>query len=154
MAKSNLQLKHAALVYLALFWCTFVYAAESPLVAGLESIPARALVYVLILSMVGGAASTLNKLSRSDTAVPRLGLQICKDIFLSLFAGAVMFLFTSWAPSVTFWPQAILITFAGYGGGKLIDNQFTEVVAPAMTGFMKRLLAVFGIAPPKDGETK
>ncbi len=55
MAKSY-QLKTAALVYLGLFWCTLVYAAENPLVAGLESITAKAILYVLALSIVGCAA--------------------------------------------------------------------------------------------------
>lgn len=141
MAKSY-QLKRAALVYLSLFWCTFVYAAESPLVDGLESIPAKALLYVLVLSMVGGAAGTLNKLSRNDVVVTRLGVAIGKDVFMSIFAGFVMFLFTSWTPSVTFWPQAILITFAGYGGSKVVDMIFTEGVSPALRTFVRRVFNI------------
>lgn len=149
MAKSNLQLKHAALVYLALFWCTFVYAAENPLVAGLESIPAKALIYVLILSMVGGAAGTLNKLSRSDVVIHSLSIEISKDVFMSVLAGILMFFFTSWAPMISFWPQAILITFAGYGGSKVIDAMFTNGAFPAINSFVQR---VFNITP-KDGGT-
>jgi len=141
VAKSY-QLKHAALAYLALFWCTFVYAAENPLVAGLESIPAKALLYVLVLSMVGGAAGTLNKLSRNDIVIKYLGLEIIKDVFMSILAGFIMFFFTSWTPAVSFWPQAILITFAGYGGSKVIDMIFTDGAFPAIRTFARRVFNI------------
>lgn len=141
MAKSY-QLKHAALAYLAIFWCSVTYAAENTLVAGLESIPAKALIYVLVLSVVGGAAGTLNKLSRTDMVVTHLAVEICKDVFMSIFAGFVMFLFTSWTPAVTFWPQAILITFAGYGGSKVVDMIFTDGAYPAIRTFVRRVFNI------------
>lgn len=143
MAKSY-QLKTVAFAYLALFWCTFVYAAENPLVAGLESIPPKALLYVLGLSIVGGAAGTLSKLTRPDIVVRNLGLEIAKDVFMSVLAGALMFFFTSWVPSVSFWPQAILITMSGYGGSKVIDMIFTDGAFPAMRTLVQR---VFNITP-------
>lgn len=141
MAKSY-QLKHAAFAYLCVFWCTFVYAAENPLVAGLESIPAKALLYVLVLSVVGGAAGTLNKLSRNDIVVKYLALEIVKDTFMSVLAGFIMFFFTSWAPAVSFWPQAILITFAGYGGSKVVDMIFTDGAYPAIRTFVRRVFNI------------
>lgn len=143
MAKSY-QLKTAALAYLGLFWCTFVYAAENPLVAGLESIPAKAMLYVLVLSIVGGAAGTLTKLTRSDIVVRNLTLEIAKDVFTSILAGTLIFFFTSWQPWITFWPQAILITSAGYGGSKVIDMIFTDGAMPALRSFVQR---VFNITP-------
>lgn len=150
MAKSDLQLKHAALAYLAVFWCSFVYAADNPLVDGLEAIPAKALIYVLVLSIVGGAAGTLNKLSRADIMIRNLPLEIAKDVFMSLLAGMLMFFFTSWAPSITFWPQAILITFSGYGGSKIIDMMFTEGAFPAIRGLVQRIFNTGSKDPSKS----
>lgn len=146
MAKSY-QLKMAALAYLGIFWCSFVYAAENPLVEGLESIPAKAMIYVLVLSIVGGAAGTLTKLTRPDVVVRNLSLEIAKDVLTSVLAGALIFFFTSWQPWISFWPQAILITLAGYGGSKVIDMLFTDGAYPAMRAFVQR---VFNIAPTKD----
>lgn len=143
MAKSY-QLKTAALAYLGFFWCTLVYAAENPLVAGLESIPAKAILYVLALSVVGGAAGTLTKLTRPDIVVRHLPLEIAKDVFMSVLAGLLMFFFTSWVPSVSFWPQAILITMSGYGGSKVIDMAFTDGAFPFMRDLVRR---VFNITP-------
>ena len=146
-----MQLKKAALAYLAFVWCTFVYAADTPgnpLVTGLESIPLKALVYVLVLSVVGGAAGTLNRLSRTDIVIRNLTLEIIKDGFMSLFAGGVTFLFTSWTPAITFWPQAILITFAGYGGSKVVDMMFTDGALPAFRGLIQRL---FNTGPKNSG---
>lgn len=151
MAKSFYQLKTAALAYLGIFWCTFVYAAENPLVAGLESIPAKAMVYVLVLSVVGGAAGTLTKLTRPDVVVRNLSLEIAKDTFMSILAGVIIFFFTSWQPWITFWPQAILITLAGYGGSKVIDMLFTDGAFPALRAFVQR---VFNVTPTKDGLPK
>lgn len=146
MAKS-LQLKHAIWIYLFLNWGAVASAAENPLVEGLEAIPLKAMVYVLALSVIGGTAGTLTKIARPDIVVRNLPLEITKDIFASIVAGLLAFLFSSWWNGVNFWLQAGLITIAGYGGSKALETMFAEGAVPWFKNFMQR---VFNVAP-KDG---
>lgn len=146
MAKS-LQLKYAIWSYLLLTWSAMAYAAENPLVAGLEAIPPRAMAYVIGLAIIGGAAGTLTKLSRPDTVVRNLPLEICKDILASLVAGLIAFFVGSWSNKVDFWLMAAMITIAGYGGSKLLDVALVDGAVPWVRDFMRR---VFNITPPKD----
>lgn len=146
MAKS-LQLKYAIWAYLLLTWSAFAYAAENPFVAGIESIPPRAVAYVLGLAMIGGAAGTLAKLSRPDTIVRSLPLEIFKDILASLVAGLLVFFLASWADRLDFWLVAALVTMAGYGGSKVLDTALGEGLMPWMRSLMQRVL---NVQPPKD----
>lgn len=150
MAKS-LQLKHAIQAYLVINWCLFstAYAAESPFVIGLEAVPAKAFLYVLALSIVGGAAGTLTKLSRPDIIVRNLPLEITKDIFASIVAGLIAFFFTSWLDDVSFWLQSAIITIFGYGGSKVLDVMLMDGALPGLREFMQRVLNI----KPKDGPT-
>lgn len=141
MAKS-LQLKYAIWLYLLLNWTAVAYAAENPLVEGLEAIPGKAIAYVLALSVVGGAAGTLTKLARPDIVIRSLGLEISKDVATSVLAGILMFFATSWTPWVTFWPQAIAITMAGYGGSKTLDLALNDGFFPWMRSVAQRVLGV------------
>lgn len=140
MAKS-LQLKYAVWVYLLLNWSVVAYAAENPLVEGIESIPVKAMLYVFALSTVGGAAGTLTRMaSPSRPTVTNLPLEISKDVMSSLLAGILAFFFTSWAKdTISFWPQAALITLAGYGGSKTLDIALTEGLMPWLKSLMERL---------------
>lgn len=151
MAKSLQQLKYAIWAYLSLTWSAMAYAAENRLVDGIESIPPRAIAYVLGLAIIGGAAGTLTKLSRPDTAVRNLPLEIIKDILASIVAGLLAFFFTSWADKFDFWLMAILITLAGYGGSKVLDIMLIDGAMPWFQNFLRR---VFNVAPPKDDPTK
>lgn len=150
MAKS-LQLTNAIRAYLIINWCLFstAYAAESPFVIGIEAIPAKAFLYVLALSIVGGAAGTLTKLSRPDTIVRNLPLEITKDIFASIVAGLLAFFTTSWFDSVSFWLQSAIITVFGYGGSKVLDVALMDGAIPGLREFMQRVLNI----KPKDGPT-
>lgn len=143
MAKS-LQLKHAIWVYLCFWWSAVAYAAENPLVEGIEAIPLKAMIYVFALSIVGGAAGTLTKLSRPEIIVRNLTLEITKDIMASLVAGMLVFFFTSWwKEDMNFWLQAAAVTMAGYGGSKVLDLALAD-------GFLPWLQRVFGRAAQKD----
>jgi hypothetical protein len=149
VAKS-LQLKHAIQVYLLLTWLPLAYAAEmDPLVVGLESIPPRAVAYVVGLASVGGIAGTLTKMCKPDTAVRSLPLEIFKDIFASLVAGMLAFFFMSWSGAFVFWATAIAITMAGYGGSKVLDLMLVDGVMPWFRNLIQR---VFNLSPtpPKD----
>lgn len=121
MAKS-LQLKYVAWFCLALSWCTVATATENQLVAGVAAIPFDAIRNVLVLSSLGGMGATLTRICQPDTIIRNMPLEIFRDAVVSILAGTLMFSFTSWIPSVvSFWPQVILITVAGYCGGKIID---------------------------------
>ena len=148
MAK-NVQLKYAVQAYLLLTWSAFAYAAESPFIAGIESIPARAFVYVLGLAVIGGAAGTLTKLSRPDTVVRNLPLEICRDILASVVAGMLVFFFTSSVKWFDFWLMAALVTLAGYGGSKVLDLLLVDGALPALKNLIQR---IFNITPnpPKE----
>lgn len=147
MAKS-LQLKYAVWAYLMLTWSAMAYAAENPFVAGLDSIPHKAMAYVFGLAIIGGAAGTLTKLSRPDVVVRNLPLEIVKDIMASLVAGMLAFFITSWLDKFDFWLMAAVITVAGYGGSKLLDFALVEGAIPWLRDFMRRVL---NAPPPKDG---
>lgn len=131
MAKSY-QLKLAIWFYLVFNWTAVAWAAESPLVAGIESIPLKAMVYVFALSIVGGAAGTLTKLSKPEVIVRNLPLEITKDIVASVAAGMLIFFFTSWWDSINFWLQAAMVTMAGYGGSKVLDFALADGFFPWM----------------------
>ena len=148
MAK-NVQLKYAVQAYLLLTWSAFAYAAENPFVAGIESIPARAIVYVLGLAVIGGAAGTLTKLSRPDTVVRNLPLEICRDILASVVAGMLVFFFTSSVKWFDFWLMAAMVTLAGYGGSKVLDLMLVDGALPALRNLIQR---IFNITPnpPKE----
>lgn len=147
MAKS-LQLKYAIWACLFLNWGAVAYAAENPLVQGLESIPIKALGYVLALSIIGGTAGTLTKLARPDVIVRNLSLEITKDMLASIVIGMFIFFITMWWEGVNFWLQAAMITMAGYSGSKGLDMLLIEGAIPWFRQFMQR---VFNVTPPKDG---
>lgn len=147
MAKS-LQLKYAIWAYLSLTWSAMAYAAENPFVAGIDSIPHKAVAYVFGLAMIGGAAGTLSKLAKPETVVRNLPLEICKDILASIVAGLLAFFLTSGLDSVAWWATAAAVTITGYGGSKVLDFALVEGVMPWLKNFMHR---VFNTTPPKDG---
>jgi asparagine N-glycosylation enzyme membrane subunit Stt3 len=148
VAKS-LQLKYAIWLSVLMNWGAVAYAAENPLVEGLESIPLKAVGYVLALSIIGGTAGTLTKIARPDIVVRNLPLEITKDMIASLVAGLLVFFFTSWWSTINFWLQAALVTMAGYGGSKVLDMMLIDGAMPWFKNFMQR---VFNVAP-KDGST-
>jgi hypothetical protein len=144
VAKS-LQLKKAIWAYLLINWSVLAYAADnSSLVNGIEAIPLKAFLYVFALSVVGGAAGTLTKLTRTDIVVRNLTLEIAKDILASLVAGLLVFFFSSWWSNVNFWLQAGLVTLAGYGGSKVLDTALADGLGPWLN-------RVFGKLPEKNG---
>lgn len=151
MAKS-LQLKYAIWACLILNWGAVAYAAENPLVQGLESIPLKAVGYVLAMSVIGGTAGTLTKLARPDIIVRNLPLEITKDMLASIVIGLLVFFFTSWWDGVNYWLQAAMITMAGYSGSKGLDMLLIDGAMPWFRQFVQRVLNITPV-PPKDGST-
>lgn len=150
MAKSK-QLKYAIWLYLLLNWGAVAYAAENSMIEGIESIPAKAIMYVLCLAVVGGAAGTLTKLAKPDTVVRNLPLEIVKDLFASVVAGMLAYFFTNYksagGASMDFWLQAAIVTIAGYGGSKFLDLVLIDGIGPWLKALMQRMLGV----TPKEG---
>jgi hypothetical protein len=137
VAKS-LQLKIALVLHLLLTWSAFAYAAEeNSFVAGMESIPLKAIGLVFFISVVGGSASTLTKIARPDVVIRSLVLEIAKDFVCSITAGLLVFLFTSWW-TWNFWGQATMILLAGYGGSKVLDFGLAEGFFPALSRALGR----------------
>lgn len=147
MAKS-LQLKYAIWACLILNWGAVAYAAENPLVEGLESIPLKAVGYVLAMAIIGGTAGTLTKLARPDIVVRNLPLEITKDMLASVVIGMLVFFFTSWWDGVNYWLQAAMITMAGYSGSKGLDMLLIDGAMPWFRQFVQRVL---NITPPPNG---
>jgi hypothetical protein len=110
---------------LALTWSAAAYAAASiNVVIGrdLANIPMLAYGITIILSSIGGAASTLQKLSRQPD-LTRWKLEVVKDLVSSIVAGLLVFFLCEsfdWDSA----REAFAITIAGYGNSKLIDLMF------------------------------
>lgn len=139
MAK-NVQLKHAILVYLMLFWCAAAYAAEITLEQGLRSISGFTVIAILTLSAIGGAGGTLIRMASPTAPIVRnLPLEIIKDIVCSIIFGFLGFLFSSWYDWKVWYPTAIIITTAGFAGSKGLEIYLNEGVIP----FVKRQLSRF-----------
>lgn len=128
MAKS-VQLKIAFWIYLCAFWGAAAYAAETDLAKGIESIPFQSIKYVLIFSLIGGAAGTLNKIANPEVIIPRVWLEVVKDMVASLVVGMVIFFLVSWT-QLAFWLQAIFITLGGVGGSKALDQALINGLYP------------------------
>lgn len=119
--RNPLQLKRAFWLWLLTIWSTTAWAAQSTFAADLSSIPLEAIKWTVLLSFIGGAASTTNKIAAPDVVVRSIPLEILKDVMASLVAGLVTFFLCSWI-NVPYWLQAALITLAGYGGSKALDQ--------------------------------
>ena len=145
MAKS-VQLKWAFFFYLFAFWCAAAYAAETDLAKGIESIPFAAIKYVIIFSLIGGAAGTLNKISNPDIIIKRVWLEVLKDMVCALAAGMVIFFLVSWTP-ISFWLQAAFITLGGVSGSKVLDQGVDQ-------GLFPWIGRVFGKVSPATPPTK
>lgn len=130
MAK-NLQLKYAILAYLCLFWCGVAYAADMTLEQGLKSISGFMILAILLLSVLGGAAGTLIRMSSPTAPIIRnLPLELAKDVVSSIFAGFLGFLFSSWYNWDSWIPHAIIISSAGFAGSKLLEIYLSEGIIP------------------------
>jgi ABC-type uncharacterized transport system permease subunit len=114
---------------LALTWSAAAYAATHAQVAfgsDLARIPMLAYVITIVLSGIGGAASTLQKLSRAAD-LSRWQLEVVKDTVSAIVAGLLVFFLCEsfeWDSA----REAFAITIAGYGNSKLIDLMFRNFV--------------------------
>jgi hypothetical protein len=116
-------------------WSVTAYAATHSDVAfgaDLASIPVIAYMITVILSGIGGAAFTLQRLSAAPD-LSRWKLEVSKDLVCGVAAGLVTFFFCEamhWSST----SEAGAITVAGYGSSKVLDlflNRFTQQAGDA-----------------------
>lgn len=135
------------MVYLLLIWSGVAYAAEDSFAMGLASLSKDTMLGVLALSGVGGILGTLVRLNADNVAAPKnLSVAIAKDTLGSVVAGMIAFFTTSWGQFVPFFPQAVIITLAGYGGSKFVEMMFNDGAVPWVKQAAQRLFNI----TPKD----
>lgn len=138
MAK-NVQLKRALWAYLLCCWGSVVYASELSFAEGIESVPFKAIGYVLVLALLGGMAATLPKMLNPAVAIRSIPLEVVKDAVCSIVAGLIVFFTAIWQE----WPWALtclLILLGGAGNAKFIDLLLNN-------GFFPRIAHFFGKMP-------
>lgn len=123
--RNALQLRNCFLLWLLVLWSVCVYGAEPNLATGMGSIPLAAVGWCVLLSLIGGAAFTTNKISRPNIVIKNVLIEVTKDILMSLVAGLITF-FVSSQFGVAYWLQAALITISGYGGSKVLDKYLSK----------------------------
>lgn len=139
MVAKNVQLKRVLWAYLLFCWASVVYASELTFAEGIDSIPLKAIGYVLVLSIVGGMGATLPKIVNPEIVIRNVPLEVVKDVVCSIVAGLIIF-FTAiemgWSWSLT----CLLILLGGAGGAKFIDLLLNN-------GFFPRVAHFFGKVP-------
>lgn len=139
MAKSAIEIRRAIWFYVLFFWAYFAYAAELTFAEGIETVPFKAIVYVFVMSVLGGMAATLPKLVNAPNAIRNKPLEILKDVVCSFVAGLIVFLVAIWQG----WPWSLtclLVILGGAGNAKFIDLVLNN-------GFFPRVAQAFGKSP-------
>jgi hypothetical protein len=141
----NIQLKQVLWAYLLCCWASVVYASELSFAEGIESVPFKAIGYVLGLSVLGGMAGTLPKIVNPAITISNVWLEMLKDTISSIVAGLLIFFFATWQN----WPwalQCLLILLGGAGNAKVVDLALNN-------GLLPRVAQAFGKvpgAPPQE----
>ena len=109
----------------ALLWTAAAYAmarqSEAAIADGLAGIPVASLALALLLALIGGAASTFQRLASTDPPARSMALEVGSAITASIVAGLAAFFFCEWRE----WPAplcALAITLASWGGKRLLDQ--------------------------------
>lgn len=139
MVARNVQLKQVLWAYLLCCWASVAYATEITFADGINSLTLNVVGHVLVLSLLGGMASTLPKIVNPAVSIKSIPLEVFKDTVCSLVAGLIIFFIAvelqwSWA-----WTCLALI-LAGAGNAKFIDLVLNN-------GFFPRVAHFFGKMP-------
>lgn len=126
--RDYLQLKKTLWAYMVAVWSCNAVAAQEVFAHDITSIPLDAIAVAMALAFIGGLAFTTQKIAKPEAAVTSVPLEIFKDIINSLVAGLAAFFLGSWAGIPPF-AQALLITIAGYGGSRFLEQVLTESFA-------------------------
>lgn len=106
---------------------TQLYAQQITFGGDLEAIPLKSLFYVAVLAFLGGLSSTLQKFADPDIVVPRVSVELAKDLVLSLVAGAIAF-FLAEQTRTPVMIEASIITVAGWAGSKWLDKAAMQLL--------------------------
>lgn len=147
MAKS-LQLKIFGF-YLLILWATTAYAAEKDFTKGIASIPLEAFKYVVMLSIIGGMANTLIKLTSSAPQPRNIWLEVFKDIFCGQVAGMLVFFFISPSGYEPLY-QCGAITIGAVAGSRLITWSVNEGLFGWLSEIVSRLTGRAPTPPTKE----
>lgn len=134
---TTVRLKNLFIGWLLAFWSVAAYAAQVTFAGDITSIPPAAFAISALLSIIGGAAYTAQKVANPDASIRSIPAEIIKDILTSIVVGLLIFFLGSymqWASVV----QAGLITLGGYGGSRVLE--------PALGAFI-RWINRFGEKP-------
>lgn len=130
--RDYLQLKKTLWAYLVAVWSCNAVAAQEVFAHDITSIPLDAIAVAMALAFIGGLACTTQKIAKPDVSVPSMPLEVFKDIINSLVAGLAAFFLGSLTGIPPF-AQALLITIAGYGGSRFLEQVLTESFARVST---------------------
>ncbi|NHZ81805.1 hypothetical protein F2P44_21365 [Massilia sp. CCM 8695] len=108
-------------------WDTSAAAATS-FASDLSSIPLDGVVVAITLSLVGGAAGTLQKIASPEVVIKSLPLEIAKDILISLVAGLVTYSLCAWQ-EIPLLLQPGCITIAAYGGSRVLERYLSAGIS-------------------------
>lgn len=139
MANSVQRLKACLWFYLSFGYGSVLYASELTFAEGIESLPFKAIGYVLVLSVLGGMAATLPKIINPAITIRSIPLEIIKDVVCSFVAGLIIF-FAMIELKQTWSFTCLLILLGGAGGAKFIDLLLNN-------GFFPRVAQFFGKMP-------
>lgn len=103
-------------------------SAATSFASDLSSIPLDGVVVAITLSLVGGAAGTLQKIASPDVAIKSLPLEIAKDILVSLVAGLVTYSLCAWQ-EIPLLLQPGCITIAAYGGSRVLERYLSAGIS-------------------------
>ncbi|MDQ1923949.1 phage holin family protein [Massilia pseudoviolaceinigra] len=108
-------------------WDTSATAATN-FASDLSSIPLDGVAVAVTLSLVGGAAGTLQKIASPDVVIKSLPLEIAKDILISLVAGLVTYSLCAWQ-EIPLLLQPGCITIAAYGGSRVLERYLSAGIS-------------------------
>lgn len=148
MAKS-VQLRIAFGVHLSLLWAATAYAAQNDFTKGIASIPLDAFKYVFMLSMIGGIANTLIKLTSNGPQPRNIWLEVAKDIFCGQVAGMLVFFFISPSGYDVLY-QCGAITIGAVAGSRLITWSVNEGLFGWLAEIASRVTGRTPPPPPKE----
>ncbi len=107
--------------WLLTFWSASAWAATATFASDLSSIPVAAVAVAVGLSLIGGAAATLQKIANPEFVVKSVPLEVVKDILASVVAGLVTYSVCAWQ-ELPLLLQPAFITVAGYGGSRVLER--------------------------------
>lgn len=96
--RNVIQLRKFFFAWLMTMWSVAVWAAESTFAKDMSAIPLEAIQWTVLLSLIGGAAFTTNKISRPDIIVKNIWLEMAKDLSIQAKRASAKYLSSALEP--------------------------------------------------------